>query len=349
MQNNDITLIRDFYQRYKKLSCDSGYALVYDTLTLIREYIPCKEIGISIAKAEHEDPQNIRPATIPLSVATPLMGRTQGLFYGMLSHIDFAKRTAANMIGKIIDGDRVEAISFYATDDARDTQSVIHRFYTDLVNVSDVVMTAGLIERHQFYQSPLTQGYYVAYSCMARDNGQTFRSREKQLFALFFDIFLEDFRKKISCPENSPFLPHLTAEKTDVSKIEAIFDTGLKLKPRELATIKACFDLKQSQRKVTRSSIAGYLHLQDRDNCSDAELRKALDKVDYDFKKIKNVLLKDFEHDSSEHYNQLNEAFSLEHITDIFQAYAYFGLYPHIPKGKDQLISYLSNRLGHYR
>lgn len=306
----------------------------------------------SLAKVEHEDLQNVRPATIPLSVATPLMGRTQGLFYGMLNHIDFAKRAAANMMGKIIDGDPVEAISFYATDDARDTQGVIHRFYTDLVNVSDVAMTAGLVERHQFRQSPLTHGYYAAYSCMARDSGQTFRSREKQLFALFFDIFLEDFRKKISCPENSPFLPHLTAEKTDASKfeaIEALFDTGLKLKPRELATIKACFDLKQSQRKVTRSSIAGYLHLQDRNNGSDLELKKALDKVDYDFKKIKNVILKDFEHDSTEHYNQLNEAFSLEHITDVFQTYAYFGLYPHIPKGKDQLISYLSNRLGNYR
>ena len=189
MKNNDITLIRDFHHRYKKLSCDSGYAFVYDTLTLIREYIPCKEIGISIAKIEHEDLKNVRPATIPLSVATPLMGQTQNLFYGMLNHIDFAQHAAANMMGKIIDGDPVEAISFYATDDAQDTQSVIHRFYTDLVKVSDVVMIAGLIDRHQFLQSPFTHGYYVAFSCMARDNGQTFHSREKQLFALFFDIF----------------------------------------------------------------------------------------------------------------------------------------------------------------
>ena len=57
MQNNDTALIRDFQHRYKQISATSGYALVYDTLALIREFIPCREIGVVIVKPNSEDPR----------------------------------------------------------------------------------------------------------------------------------------------------------------------------------------------------------------------------------------------------------------------------------------------------
>ncbi|MGZ4956301.1 MAG: hypothetical protein ACXWAT_10085 [Methylobacter sp.] len=115
-----------------------------------------------------------------------------------------------------------------------------------------------------------------------------------------------------------------------------------------MATIKACFDLKQNQQKVTRTTIANYLHLQNKDDNNAVELRKALDKVDYDTRKIKEQILRNFNDDDLNNDNGLQE-FELEHITDVFKTYAYFGLYPHIPKGNERFISYLSNRLDKYR
>lgn len=143
-------------------------------------------------------------------------------------------------------------------------------------------------------------------------------------------------------------MPYLTGEKIDQkNKIEAVFSSGTKFKPRELTTIKACFDLKQNQQKATRSTVANYLHLPGRDDCSALELRKALDKVDYDFRKIKDQISRNFNYGELNDDNSLQE-FELEHITDVFKTYAYFGLYPHIAKGNEPFISYLSNRLDKY-
>ncbi|MGZ4956300.1 MAG: hypothetical protein ACXWAT_10080 [Methylobacter sp.] len=214
MPINDIKLIRDFHQRYKKISHTSGYALVYDALSLIREFIPCWQIGICIAKPKNEDTKNVELATVPLTVATPTMGYTQNLFYEMLNNNDFAKRYATHFMRKVIAGEPVEARSFYETDDEQAAKGLAHRFYK-IVNVSDVVVIGGLIAHHKFIRSPLTQSYYAAYLSMARNNEQIFYSREKRLLELFFDIFLEDFRNKISCPENSRFMPYLTGEKID--------------------------------------------------------------------------------------------------------------------------------------
>lgn len=173
MPTSDVKLIRDFHHRYKKISDTSGYALVYDTLSLIREFIPCWQIGISIAKPKNEDSKNVELGTVPLTVATPIMGHTQNLFYGMLSNNNFAKGYATYFMHKVIAGDPVEARSFYETNDEHAAKGVPHRFY-QIVNTSDVVMIGGLIARHQFIESPFTQGYYAAYICMARNNGQFF-------------------------------------------------------------------------------------------------------------------------------------------------------------------------------
>jgi hypothetical protein len=342
MQNNDIELIRDFHHRYKQLSDSSGYALVYDTMALIREFIPCREIGFVIMKAS-DDPEDVMPASVPLWVATPLMGRTMPLFFTMYPYIPHIQRVAKTIKRQLIDGQRVEALGFDNVTPA--TNGMFHRFYTEKVKVSDVAHTAGVVNRHQLFASPFTQGYYVAYCCIARDNRQTFSSRDKQLFTHFFNIFLDDFKHKISCPENSPFLPYITAELfCKKTKFEALFTTGTKFKARELATIKACFDLKQNKRDIKRPTVASYLHCHDSDrkNYSTKDLKKVDGWLDNDLKKIKQHILRDFEPDSSE-YKQHHEAFALEHITDIFRSYAYFGLYP---DSSERFISYLSDRLG---
>lgn len=342
MQNNNIAIIRDFHHRYKQLSHTSGYALVYDTMALIKEFIPCREIALVIIKPASDDPEDIRPGSVPLWVATPLMGKTQKMFYGLYHYIPIIKHLIKTIKRKLIDGHPVEVISF-VDDPGYCKSGIIHDFYTK-IKVGDAASTAGLINRHQFIESPYTQSYYVAYCTIRHENGQTFQSHEKQLFAHFFDIFLEDFKHKISSPENSYFLPYLTAELfCKKTKLEALFDTGTKFTSRELATIKTCFDLKQSSRSITRPAVARYLHLQDRDDCTDTELKKAEGWVDYDLRKIKEHLLRDFEHDTTENYNRLKKEFKLEHITDVFKAYAYFGLYPDRSK---RFISYLSGKLG---
>lgn len=139
-------------------------------------------------------------------------------------------------------------------------------------------------------------------------------------------------------------MPYLTAEVfCKKTKLEALFDTGTKFTSRELATIKTCFDLKQSNRPITRPAVTRYLHLQDRDDCTAAELKKAGYWLDHDLDKIRQHLLRDLEQDTTENYSRLQKEFKLEHITDVFKTYAYFGLYPDSSK---RFISYLSDKLG---
>lgn len=331
MHPNDIVLIRDFHDRYQTLSATSAYALVYDALALIREFIPCPEIGINIAKTASENPKNVWPKEVPLWVATPLMGRNQQRFYSVLQCIPYVHRAAEKVLAPVFAGKRAETFSF--SDDAQYAKGLIHDFYTKIVKVGDVAAVAGLLGRHQLQRSPSTQGYYGAYIGLARGNGQSFNSREKQFIALFFDIFLDDFRKKLNASEDGRFLPYFY---------------NAKFSARELATIKACFDLKQSGREVTRAAVAKCLHLPGSSACTDTEVRKALDKVDYDVKKIKQSLLKDFEHDAPENYQRLQKDITLEHFTAIFQVYAYCGFYPHAAKGKDRMLGYLEDKLGKY-
>ncbi|TAL55817.1 MAG: hypothetical protein EPN89_00150 [Methylovulum sp.] len=342
MPNNNIAVIRDFHHHYKQLSHTSGYALVYDTMALIKEFIPCREIGFHIIRPASDEPDDVRPGSTPLWVATPLMGKTQQMFYGLYQYIPHIKHLIKTIKRKLIEGHPIEVISF-VDDPGYCKSGIIHDFFTK-INTSDAASTAGLLNRHQFIESPYTQSYYIAFCTIERENGQTFQSHEKQLFAHFFDIFLEDFKHKISCPENSYFLPYLTGEVfCKKTKLEALFDTGTKFKPRELATIKACFDLKQSNRPVTHATVARYLHLQDRDDCTAAELKRVGYWLDYDLKKIRQHLLRDLEQDTAENYSRLHKEFELEHITDVFKTYAYFGLYPDSSK---RFISYLSDKLG---
>jgi hypothetical protein len=87
--------------------------------------------------------------------------------------------------------------------------------------------------------------------------------------------------------------------------------------------------------------------LQDRDDCTTAELKKVGHWLDYDLDKIRQYLLRDFEQDTTENYSRLQKEFELEHITDVFKTYAYFGLYPDPRSDKTRrFISYLSDKLG---
>lgn len=72
---------------------------------------------------------------------------------------------------------------------------------------------------------------------------------------------------------------------------------------------------------------------------------KALEKVDYDVRKIKKTVLTDFEADTPENYRKLYRELGLEHFPDIFRAYAYFGFYPPYTNGQGPFISYLASRL----
>jgi hypothetical protein len=343
-KETDSQIIRTFFHRYKKISNDSGYELVYKTLALIREIIPCREVGISIAQIRDNSLKSVSPGTVPLTVATPLMVRTRKIFFQMFDNIDFAKKFATAAVQTLSAGDFVEPHSF--DDDPSHSKGIIHQFY-HYMGVSDVVMVAGLVDRHQFVFSPVTQSYYFAYSCMAREKESKFSFQEKQLYALFFDIFLEDFRRKIRCADESRFLPYLTGEKMGSLVDFSLFERGVKLKPRELATIRACFDLKQQKVKVSQKSLASHLHLRGKNDCSVKQLERASGYVDYDFRKIKLHLFKNLSSDQEWGSAELNDIiqndFKLEQMSDVFKTYAYFGLYP---DSSGQFLSHLSNRLG---
>jgi hypothetical protein len=207
-----------------------------------------------------------------------------------------------------------------------------------------VLVTASLLARHQFVESPNTESFYGIVCNLAHNNGQTFSENDKRILPLCFDIFVQDFKNKIRSPEHSPFVPFVTGEKIcERTKFEALFDTGSKFKPRELATIKTCFDLKKNAMEINRFNVASCLHLQSRNkqDCTDAEIKQAEGKVDYDLKKIKTQLLKDFMPGTPEYLGLFN-AFGVEHLTDVFRTYAYFGLYPDT---QGRYVSYLSGKL----
>jgi hypothetical protein len=332
VQENDIALIREFNHRFRKISEESGYAFVYETLALIREFIPCREIGTVILKVSGDTPENMRIGDSVLWLATPLMGLTQDMFWKMYPYIPYAKATAVNLARKVLAGEPIEVMGF--VDHEQHGRGVIHKFYEKMVKVSDVVSTAGVIGRHQFLASPFTENHYTLVFCLARDGGQTFSRREKHLIALFYELFLETFRGKISHPNNGPYLPYVTREK---------------FSPRELATIKTCFDLAHSREEITRAAVATRLHLRDTPNPERGILKKAIDKVDYDVGKIRKTVLADFEKDAPENYGKLYRELGLEHFPELFRAYAYFGFYPPGTGGSGQFISYLSGRLEKFR
>jgi len=272
MKNNELALLRDFQFHYQKLSQTSGYNLVYDTLALIHEIIPCQWIAIMVNSPKTLDIDNVEFGTVPLWINTTSLAHSADLFFSLFNQIDFAKRFASQIMRNAVSDEPIQAYSF--SDHAQHSKGFVHYFYK-LINCSDLLVTASLFARHQFLLSPHTDNYYGLICHLGHSDGKAFNESEKQLLALCFDIFVEDFKNKIRCPEHSPFLPFVTGEKIDhKTKLEALFDTGTKFSPRELATIKACFDLKQQQRKITRTEIAYYMYLGDTDNSDTATLKK---------------------------------------------------------------------------
>ena len=70
MSNTALAMAIEFHHRYLKLSESSGYALVYDSLKLMLEYIPGTEIGIDMIKTDNEDPDDITQGSLVLSIGT---------------------------------------------------------------------------------------------------------------------------------------------------------------------------------------------------------------------------------------------------------------------------------------
>jgi hypothetical protein len=273
------------------------------------------------------------------------MANFVSIFFSFFNEIKFVKRFASQILS---DAMKSEPIRAYALREyLHESNSFVHRYYKK-VNRSDVLVAASLLARHQFVQSPETDSYYGMVCSLAHNNGFIFSESDKRILPLCFDIFVQDFKNKILNPEHSPFLPFVTGEKIhDGVEFEALLDKGTRFKPRELATIKTCFDLKLNGREITRRNVASCLHLQGRDkqDCTDAEIKQAEDKVDYDLKKIKTQLLKDYTPGTTE-YLSLFDAFGVEHLTDVFRTYAYFGLYP---DSQGRYVSYLSGKLDKLR
>jgi hypothetical protein len=71
MFDSDIALIQEFHHRFRRLCDSSGYGLIYETLALMREFIPCQEIGFVIGKTASESLGNLWPNAPPRGVATP--------------------------------------------------------------------------------------------------------------------------------------------------------------------------------------------------------------------------------------------------------------------------------------
>lgn len=339
MPDSNTAKAREFLRRYQHLSQHSGYNLVYDTLALIEELIPCWAISFIISRPKTSDIDDVELATVPLLTCSPALAPSANLFFGIINQIDFAKKFLSMAMRCAVSGDVIQSYSF--SDHPRHNKGFTHYFYK-LLNCSDFLVAASLLGRNQFADSPYTASYYAMVCNLAHNNGQFFTQEEKDLAALCFDIFIDDFKKKISPPGHSPFLPQITGEIIcEKTKLKALFDTGSKYSPRQLATIKACFDLKQQKRKITCREVARYLYLQDQDP-DEAALKKASAKVDHDLGKIKDQLLRDFPPGSAD-YAHYKKTFRIEHLTDIFQTYAYFGLYPDTAK---RYSSYLERRLG---
>lgn len=326
MPNTALAKAREFHHRYLKLSEASGYALVYDSLKLMLDYIPGTNIGMDVLKAGNEDPDDITQGSMVLSIGTPMFTRTVDAFYRLLPYLPFASRTGKRLKRQILAGESIIALGY--DDDEHAASGIIHEFYSKVFQASDMITSAGRLACYQVLALPNSRGFYTGFSSIGRANGETFTHEEKQLFALFFDIVFEDFKRKINTSEECGFLPYL------------VLNT---FKPRELASIKACFDLKQAGQLVTRLHLAQYLHLANRSDSSAAELKKALDKVDYDLKKIKYLVFKDFADSQDEQVLALQERYDWHHVVEMFKIYAYFGFYPDPSK---RLVSYLQTKMG---
>lgn len=318
-----IALIRDFQHRLRGLSDTSGYTFVYDALDLISQYIPCREVGLDIIKPATENPESVAPGCEPLWIASQPMAHAADIFMDIAMHIPHVKRIATETVVKLTAGEPLEPHSFGEA--ARENPSLLHDFYTQIIGVSDMADMVGLIGRYQLLESPYTRSFYVIYISIAREGGQVFYERDRQLLAIFFDMFLDHFRHKIRCTGDHGFLPYFT-------------DAGLK--PRDLATIKACFDLQARNERVTRASVA-------------AILGRSEDNIDDSVKRIKTAIFKDVERAGFEEYNQRYKALGLSQFVDIFKTYAYFGFYPSerpiSVNGRDYFTSALSERLAKLR
>jgi len=339
MPSSNIAKAREFRQRYQLLSQNAGYNLVYDTIALLMEYIPCKNISLFSARPKTLDTNKVLFKAMPMMIGTKYMVDTLESFLFMYERIPFATQFGSYILSQAMADQPIQAYSF--SDHIQHRKGLVHYFYKQL-NISDILVIAGLVARNQFVHSPQTDSYYGLVLNFAHSEGQAFSQDEKELLALCFDIFLDDFKTKIRSPENNLFLPQITGELIcEKTKLEALFSTGKKFSPRQLATIKACFDLKQQQRKITCREVARYLHLQDQDS-DEATLKNAGAKVDHDLGKIKDQLLRDFPTDCAD-YARFKKALRIEHLPDVFQTYAYFGLYPDTA---GRYSSYLEYRLG---
>ncbi|WP_192828608.1 hypothetical protein [Methylocucumis oryzae] len=221
---------------------------------------------------------------------------------------------------QLLDGVPVDALGF--DDDDECAKGILHKFYSKMIQVSSGITTMSMLNRHQLLFSPDTYGAYFALGYIARDRGQVINKREKQLFALFFDIFIADFKQKLRCSEQSGLLPILALEA---------------FKARELACIKTCFDLKQAGLPITRNHIVSALYFNNQPNPSAEALKKALDKVDYDFKKVKARVFNGLETTDDQSIQQLYADFSWSHVIELFKLFAFSGFYP------DASGKYISN------
>lgn len=318
-----IALIRDFQHRLRGLSDTSGYTFAYDALVLMGEYIPCREVGLDIIKPATENPEAVAPGCNPLWISSQSMAHAADIFMDIAMHIPHVKRIATETVERLTAGEPLEPHSFGEA--ARENPSLLHDFYTQIIGVSDMADMVGLLGRYQLLESPYTRSFHVMYISISREGGQVFDERDRQLLAVLFNLFLDHFRHKVSCTGDHGFLPYFT-------------DAGLK--PRDVATIKACFDLQTRNERVTRASVA-------------ALLRRSEDNIDDSVKRIKTAIFKDFERAGRDDYNQRYKAFGLPYFTDVFKTYAYFGFYPPerplSANGRDYFTSGLSESLAKLR
>jgi len=343
MSNPTTTeLAREFLHRYQILSQNSGYNLVYDTLALIRELIPCWSLGMVICRPKTLDYNDVTMDTVPLWLEDQALAATANLFFGVIDGIGFVKKFLYQTMANALSGKIIQVYSFF--DHPQHNKGFIHYYYA-LRNRSDVMIATNLIARNQFINNPHTDSFYGLFCNLAHNSGSVFTQSEKELLALCFDIFCQDIKNKISTPEDSPFLPQITGELIcQKTKPQALFDTGNKYSPRQLATIKACFDLKQQKRKISGREVARFLHLNDQET-DETTLKNATAKVDHDFGKIRDQLLRDVPTDTDD-YRLYKKQFRIEHVTDVFKTYAYFGLYPDTA---NRYTSYLQRRLKKWR
>lgn len=318
----DLTLILEFQHRLRGLAGASDYGFVYDALALIREFIPCREIGIDIIKPADENPDDVRPGCMPLWISSQWMAHTVARFMAMATDIAHVRQCAQDVVRRLLADQPLVPHSL--SESARQRSGLLHYFYTAIMNISDVVDMAGLLGRYQLFESPRSRSFHVAYISVSRDGGGMFDEREKQLVGVFFNLFVDHFRHKIACTESHRFLPIYT-------------DIGLK--PRDLATVKACFDLRLRGEPVSRAAVA-------------AILGKTENNVDDSIKRIRKAALQDFDPETGE-YRALYKEFGLPHFADVFKTYAYFGFYPPAePPGAnrlDRFTSHLSEQLAKLR